>query len=1119
MVKQTKLGFDKTTAQERLTDKPLVDVRGNFLRDQNGDFLFTEEKETPSAFFKPQNSTSTVVNNAATPDLEPFTGSIPVKEVFPEVSEVSSSLLGIPRLGKQQSLLSDVSVYGQDPDTWEFTAVNGISQPEEWSSRLNQKYGSRFFTRLTEYADQQALAIEGFPPPFSFPYGPKFSTQNLYNPSRFTQYLRFVELGNILYDYFVENNQKAYAEKNFLPSNFVKVNGTIFINNTAGADVIYNNDNTKSTFKYIENWTVAWMDIRDGKLRNPITNSIITPNIVNLLLETKNYQFSDTFPGYASNIEYYAQLQSKESFRYQPGAISGFTFGVKSNSDPASNATVLEWGCANETDQLMFQVRGSQFNIVRRSTVPLSESSLQLMNLSVNDQIVTSSPNPFERENSPLNIEGETLSVQPLYETIIRNDFFNGDPVNGTGRSGYNISFNEVTMYKIEFSWYGAIGAKFYVYVPVENDEARWVLLHTLLIENQLDSPSLQNPFMHFRYSMSIKDTSSLKEPLYLYKYGASCYIDGDDQGSFTFNNYTSKTNKAITSTNSRPIIGIYPKETISNSDGIETKSQKNFYIDRISVNSDVNARIDILECEGCKGGYGQFYATGLKSGQRGIEDRFRINTLGELQYVNPNKRFSFSDSNKKIIADGIFCSYIFNKPEDETNTAIDVMNVKRRIGITNVNTPISDVTYTSSDISTVNGVPRSLINLEFDARLTGYDEIVGSDTPITKDNFTVHFLNPNATESLGQYSEFIIGVTDKKPELVFEGASQVLKFNGSSLNIGNELYGEWVSEKPNKSIDGIENREIDERYGGIMGQDPRLPQPNGSNSGNCSSLNFSIQDLEFSNVEYRTSIAINSTTTLTGNFIVFSSNPNIILEGGEIGIFNGISFESSGVGFLQNQVTEFTNEFLEIKYYAEISSSIDLSESLKNDVPTIAFKTIRCFGRYIDKQKAYTYNTNTFYIWVAMRDNAQINNIVVEEYTLNDKNAFTPNWLIESGSTVSLINTALFQDSFDGQGKFIMGGITTSTGVPANFTEKNRLDSVKIDTNLVLPLRPANLKSSIFVGAGKTEVIDADYLFDIDKFKVTKGTFNNKTLYLSAVVTDQETLGKINININGKEQ
>jgi hypothetical protein len=50
----------------------------------------------------------------------------------------------------------------------------------------------------------------------------------------------------------------------------------------------------------------------------------------------------------------------------------------------------------------------------------------------------------------------------PMWETVIPRTKFNGDSLLGTGPSGYILSFENVTMYKIEYSWYGAIGAKFY---------------------------------------------------------------------------------------------------------------------------------------------------------------------------------------------------------------------------------------------------------------------------------------------------------------------------------------------------------------------------------------------------------------------------------------------------------------------------------------------------------------------------------------------------------------------------------------------------------------------------------------------------------------------------------
>ena len=81
--------------------------------------------------------------------------------------------------------------------------------------------------------------------------------------------------------------------------------------------------------------------------------------------------------------------------------------------------------------------------------------------------------------------------MKQYYTIDIPRDNFNGDPLNGNGPSGWNIQPDNVTMYKIEFGWYGAIGARFYAYIPQGNGGARWITVHTLVLENQLESPCL----------------------------------------------------------------------------------------------------------------------------------------------------------------------------------------------------------------------------------------------------------------------------------------------------------------------------------------------------------------------------------------------------------------------------------------------------------------------------------------------------------------------------------------------------------------------------------------------------------------------------------------------------
>lgn len=101
--------------------------------------------------------------------------------------------------------------------------------------------------------------------------------------------------------------------------------------------------------------------------------------------------------------------------------------------------------------------------------------------------------------------------------------------------SAYNIDFTKVTMWKIEFSWYGAVGAIFLCYVPVGNNEARWVRVHHIRASNQHSVASLGNATLPITYLTHGGPESGLESSDIgntLVKYGASYYIDGGDKGT-----------------------------------------------------------------------------------------------------------------------------------------------------------------------------------------------------------------------------------------------------------------------------------------------------------------------------------------------------------------------------------------------------------------------------------------------------------------------------------------------------------------------------------------------------------------------------------------------------------
>jgi len=133
---------------------------------------------------------------------------------------------------------------------------------------------------------------------------------------------------------------------------------------------------------------------------------------------------------------------------------------------------------------------------------------------------------------------------------------------NLTDVSIWDLDFTKVTMYKIEFSWYGAVGALFLAYVPVSNGEARWVRVHHLRASNQLKVSSLGNATLPITYLVYGGGSGSKygyadadrPETVFSYgstsehiiKYGASYYIDGGDRGTVKLFSYSTPTSLEV---------------------------------------------------------------------------------------------------------------------------------------------------------------------------------------------------------------------------------------------------------------------------------------------------------------------------------------------------------------------------------------------------------------------------------------------------------------------------------------------------------------------------------------------------------------------------------------------
>jgi len=538
-----------------------------------------------------------------------------IAEVFAESSEVSTTLLGVNRAETQLSLFSNVSSYGLDTNEFEYYTWNSGHGFASWNNRANKTYGNRYLAKITEEVQESAIQLAAFPPPYSYPFGPKFSRIGLYNSTLFNQYISFVQLGNELYDYYNIGNGASQGypaswKDRFLSKSFVRV---------ISGDVYYekNEDSAKQfaeAFGKVDIWTDTWREISEGSsLLDPVTGQYFDFATVSTILGTP-YGSDNTRPGYSNSDRRYGALQSRRVFRYQPGRISGFTFGLKSSVEPVPGLT-LEWGIANPTDQYMFRIYAGQLSIIRRSSIPLEPSVLRR--------------NGFDTTQTTTIIAGSTYNtIQPYigtndpydsesyYTLEIPRDQFNGDPLNGNGPSGYFIKPQNVTMWKIEFGWYGAIGVRFYAYIPAGTGEARWVVVHTLVIENSLGQPCLRDSYFRLKYQLDIYNTQNIKTPQYLYKYGASYYIDGGDEGtSQIYSASTGETansqEKQINIANDTPLIGITPKTFITNSTGVDIVNKKLIIPTSLNITSDSLTRTKIVNCKGCPG-FGHIYTPGV---------------------------------------------------------------------------------------------------------------------------------------------------------------------------------------------------------------------------------------------------------------------------------------------------------------------------------------------------------------------------------------------------------------------------------------------------------------------------------------------------------------------------
>lgn len=280
------------------------------------------------------------------------------------------------------------------------------------------------------------------------------------------------------------------------------------IKNTDGSDVVVANTTTEAKFQLV--------------------NPFIIPDVYNV--DTAEYNVvGPMFP----------YLYTKSGSLPQGDEDPGFGY-----IDTAINTTVNPGKMMTQIDSVNFEpefINWIKNNVkpeyygVYEFRIPRSRFSTDQLNGDLNktvySDVATGNGSPVRPGQTVKTVTGSSLETQSVYD----------------------FDFTKVTMLKIEFSWYGAVGALFLAYVPVGNGEARWVRVHHLRASNQLKIASLGNATLPITYLVygggsvtTLGDGETTPDYGYgrnshnLVKYGASYYIDGGDRGTvrlYSYNN------------------------------------------------------------------------------------------------------------------------------------------------------------------------------------------------------------------------------------------------------------------------------------------------------------------------------------------------------------------------------------------------------------------------------------------------------------------------------------------------------------------------------------------------------------------------------------------------------
>ena len=321
-------------------------------------------------------------------------------------------------------------------------------------------------------------------------------------------------------------------------------------------------------------------------------------------------------------VRTYASLQTKANFPYQAGRAMNTSYGVQFSRGSANENVVIEFGSYDNDDGYGFRIlyedgkdkllifrrtsSGETSGLVQRDSIPYLAGHSELMGENAYEQII-------EIGNSTASGYTVATNGNRLDGSLTGAVDVNGNPTT----TGHKLSLfdgsltaSHLTMFKIEYSWYGASGAAFSAFVPLDKapqpNIPRWVKIQTIPIGGNLQFPSLKNPdkpltFRIYRRADKTLSTNVPSANAFLSTFGTSVSIEAGDPKPMEIFPATSGL-VTITNSLSNPVLGLRIKPTIKSSTNtttglsVDTPNQLRAYPLKLSISSTAPCSFTLLK-------------------------------------------------------------------------------------------------------------------------------------------------------------------------------------------------------------------------------------------------------------------------------------------------------------------------------------------------------------------------------------------------------------------------------------------------------------------------------------------------------------------------------------------